>query len=194
MANLPARSLFLKHLVALNRPHLDNFKQWVFQPGMRFNSSEKWWGDLGRRPTPHEGLDLCSFEDLNGTIKTLGRHTRIPAAFAGEVVKIEPDFLGQSIYIRHEISDAGGRQLYSAYGHTLPVDSLAIGAQVAAGELIAVMSDFAGKKSAIQPHLHITFAWVAVPISLADLNWANLGKDSNITLLDPLAVLQPFVP
>ena len=88
------KSSFFQYLVAINRPHLDNFKQWIFLPGMLFNSGEKWWGDQGRRATPHEGLDLCSFAEIDGNIKNLDPHTKIPAAFAGEIVKIDPDFLG----------------------------------------------------------------------------------------------------
>jgi hypothetical protein len=190
MSNSPdLKSPFCRYLVTNNRPHLDNFKKWIFQPGMLFNSLEKWWGDQGRRATPHEGLDLCRFVEVNGKQKTLDRHTKIPEAFAGEIVKIAPDFLGQSIYISHELFDDCGRQLFSAYGHTVPRDSLKIGSMVAEGEVIAAMSDLSGKKLSIQAHVHITLAWIPVPIPLSDLNWANLGKNPGITLIDPLAVL-----
>jgi len=190
MSNLPElKSAFFSYLVANNRPHLDNFKQWRFHPGMLFNSSDKWWGDQGARPAPHEGLDLCSFEDLNSRVRNLDRHTRIPAAFAGEVVKIAPDFLGQSIYIKHAVFDERGRQLYSAYGHTAPLDSLKIGTRVAAGEIIGVISPGSGKKNAIAPHLHITFAWISGPIDRRDLSWDNLGNNPGITLIDPRSIL-----
>jgi murein DD-endopeptidase MepM/ murein hydrolase activator NlpD len=190
MSNLPdLKRTWFSYLVANNRPYLDNFKRWIFQPGMLFNSLEKWWGDKGARPAPHEGLDLCSFEDVNGKKKTLDRHTKIPAAFAGEIVKIGPDFLGKSIYISHEIFDECARQLYSAYGHTVPRDSLQTGSRVAEGETIAVISDLSGKKLAIVPHVHITFAWIPVPMAVADLHWENLGKKPDIMLIDPLSVL-----
>ncbi len=148
MSNSPdLKSPFFNYLVANNRPHLDNFKEWIFLPGMLFSSLEKWWGDQGRRATPHEGLDLCSFAEVNGSTKNLDHHTKIPAAFAGEIVKIDPDFLGKSIYISHAIFDDRGRQLYSAYGHTTPLDSLKIGSNVAEGETIAVISDLPAKNS-----------------------------------------------
>jgi murein DD-endopeptidase MepM/ murein hydrolase activator NlpD len=104
-------------------------------------------------------------------------------------VKIDQDFLGQSIYIRHEILSENGRQLYSAYGHTVPLDSLANGQEVVEGEIIGHISGGSGQKTAIAPHVHITFAWMPVPVDPDRLNWENLGNDPGITLIDPLAVL-----
>jgi hypothetical protein len=184
------KSPFGKYLVALNRPRLDKFQKWLFLPGMLFNSLEKWWGDHGTRPAPHEGLDLCRFEEVSGDTKILDRHTKIPAAFAGEIVKIDWDFLGQSIFIRHEIFDGRGRQLYSAYGHTRPEEALKVGSRVAAGEVIATISGFSNPKLAVLPHVHLTVAWMPGDIDLSGLNWDNIGKNPDITLIDPLAVLE----
>ena len=113
-------SKFMEFMLEHNRPRMDGFKGWVFHPGMRFQALEKWWGDQGRRAVPHEGLDLYSFEAAGGRVKTVDQQTQIPAAFAGQVVKIDRDFLGKSIYISHAIYTAGGRQLLSAVGHTVP--------------------------------------------------------------------------
>jgi hypothetical protein len=191
MTNSPnLKSFFCTYLVALNRPHLDNLQKWIFLPGMLFNSLEKWWGDHGTRPTPHEGLDLCRFEDAGGNTQVLDRYTKIPAAFAGEIVKIDRDFLGQSIFIRHAIFDTRGRQLYSAYGHTKPEDTLTVGSPVAAGEAIATISDFSAKKFAVLPHVHLTFAWMPKVIDINGLNWDNIGKHPDLTLIDPLALLE----
>lgn len=182
------KSPFSQYLVVLNRPHLDNFQKWLFLPGMLFNSLEKWWGDHGSRLTPHEGLDLCRFQEVSGNQRTLDRHTKIPAAFAGEIVKIHRDFLGQSIFIRHEIFDGRGRSLYSAYGHTKP-RNIEVGSQVAEGAALATISDPASRKLAVPPHVHLTFAWLPSNIDIKDLNWDNIGKNSDITLIDPLTVL-----
>jgi murein DD-endopeptidase MepM/ murein hydrolase activator NlpD len=183
------KSRFLEYLLANNRPHMDGFKNWLFQPGMLFQAMEKWWGDRGARAAPHEGLDLYSFEDDRGIRKTVDRHIKIPAAFYGAIVKIAPDFLGQSIFIRHEIFNGCGRQLCSAYGHTAPLDFLAIGQEVLAGEIIALISGGPGKKTGIAPHLHITFAWLPAPVDPDQLTWANLGANRTITLVDPSSVL-----
>jgi hypothetical protein len=183
------KSPFCQYLIALNRPHLDNFQQWLFLPGMLFGSLEKWWGDHGPRPASHEGLDLCRFAEVSGATKILDRHTQIPAAFAGEIVKIVPDFLGQSIFIRHAIFDGRGHELYSAYGHTQPVDFLQVGSQVSAGTGLATLADFANPKPAVLPHVHLTFAWMPGDLDITGLNWDNIGKNPDITLIDPVAVL-----
>ena len=129
-------SKFMEFMLEHNRPRMDGFKSWVFHPGMLFQALGKWWGDQGLRAVPHEGLDLYSFEAAGGRVKTVDQQTQIPAAFAGQVVKIDRDFLGKSIYISHAIYTDGGRQLLSAVGHTVPKDGLKIGQPVAAGEII----------------------------------------------------------
>jgi murein DD-endopeptidase MepM/ murein hydrolase activator NlpD len=180
-------------MVEHNRPRMAGFKEWVFQPGMRFQASQKWWGDQGQRVAPHEGLDLYTFEDADGRLKTVDQHIQIPAPFAGRVVEIDQDFLGKSIYLRHAIFTAGGRQLLSAFGHTIPRDDLKTGQQVAEGEIIATISGFPGKRTKLLPHLHLTFAWVPSDCGAAQLTWENLGHDPGITLIDPLTVISSFL-
>jgi len=190
MPTLPElQSKFVEFMVEHNRPRMDGFKSWIFHPGMLFQASGKWWGDQGARSKRHEGLDLYSFEDAGGITKTVDQHTQIPAAFAGQVVKIDRDFLGKSIFMRQAIFTAGGRQLLSAFGHTVPRDSLKIGGYVAEGEIIAAISGFPGKKTNLPPHLHLTFAWAPVDLSPDQLTWKNLGNDPKITLIDPLGVI-----
>ncbi len=183
------QSKFMEFMVEHNRPRMDGFKRWVFHPGMLFKAQEKWWGDQGPRYTPHEGLDLYRFEEAGGLTKTVDQHTKIPAAFAGRIVKIDQDFLGRSIYMNHAIFTAGGRQLVSAFGHTVPRESLETGRLVAAGEVIATVSRGPGQKTALAPHLHLTFAWVPVHLEPDRLDWKNLAADPGITLIDPLTVI-----
>ena len=185
-------SKFMEFMLEHNRPRMDGFQRWVFQPGMLFQAVQKWWGDQGPRAVPHEGLDLYSFEEALGRVKTVDHHTQIPAAFAGQVVKIDRDFLGKSIYISHAIYTDGGRQLLSAVGHTVPRDGLQTGQQVAAGEIIAAVAGFPGKKTNLPPHVHLTFAWVPQDFRLDQLTWKNLGHDPGIRLIDPLAVISSF--
>ena len=182
----------MKFMLEHNRPRMDGFKGWVFHPGMRFQGLQKWWGDQGPRAVPHEGLDLYSFETSGGRGQTVDQQTQIPAAFAGQVVKIDQDFLGKSIYIIHAIFTDDGRQLLSAVGHTVPRDGLQTGQQVAAGEIIAVVAGVPGNKINLPPHVHLTFAWVPQDFRLDQLTWKNLGHDPGIRLIDPLAVISSF--
>jgi murein DD-endopeptidase MepM/ murein hydrolase activator NlpD len=185
-------SKFMEFMLAHNRPRMDGFKGWIFHPGMLFQALEKWWGDQGLRAVPHEGLDLHSFEKASGRVQTVTEQTQIPAAFAGQIVKIDRDFLGKSIYIIHAIYTDDGRQLLSAVGHTVPKDGLKSGQQVAAGEIIAAVAGFPGQKSTLPPHLHLTFAWVPRDVRVEQLTWKNLGHDPGIRLIDPLAVICPL--
>lgn len=187
------QSKFMEFMLAHNRARMQGFQEWLFQPGMRFNSPQKWWGDQGPRYVPHEGLDLYSFVDANGTLHTLDQNISIPAAFAGDIIKIEPDFLGKSIYLSHEIFSTDGRQLISVYGHTIPRQLLKSGQKVAAGEIIGRISGFSDKKTTLVPHLHITFAWVPVHVALNQLDWKNLDNDPGITLIDPLSVISSLI-
>ncbi len=156
---------------------------------MLFKSLETWWGEGKPRATPHEGLDLCWFEDLTGQIKQLDKNIKIPATFAGKIVKIGQDFLGKSIYLSHEIFAADGRQLYTAYGHTEPLAAIHVGQEVAAGEIIAALAAGPGKGPRIPSHLHLTLAWIPVSLPTDQLNWQNLGADRTIRLIDPQSIL-----
>jgi murein DD-endopeptidase MepM/ murein hydrolase activator NlpD len=182
------KSNFFDYLLASNRPYMAGFKKWLFQPGMLFNSPETWWGEKKARATPHEGLDLCCFEDVTGQIKQLDADIKVPATFAGKIVKIDRDFLGKSIYLSHEIFAADGRQLYTAYGHTEPLAALQAGQAVAAGEIIAAVAA-PGKNPEIPVHLHLTLAWIPAARPGGRLSWQNLGADRDITLLDPQLIL-----
>ena len=183
------KSRFMNFLLDSNRPQMEGFKNWVFHPGMLFDSWETWWGEEKKRAVPHQGLDLCRFEDSHGLIKKVNHRTKIPATFTGVIVKIDQDFLGKSIYLSHEIFTHGGSQLYTIYGHTHPLKSLEPWDQVAEGEIIATISACSGKKPIVPAHLHISFAWIPRGLAPNHLTWKNLGLDRRITLIDPRPVL-----
>lgn len=184
------KSSFFEYLLSSNQPQMEGFARWIIHQGMLFNALETWWGGKQPRPSPHEGLDLCCFEDASHQVKRVDKTTKIPATFAGEVLRIAPDFLGKSIFLGHEILAADGRRLCTAYGHTRPFGSLKVGKRVAAGEIIAVIGA-PGKKTRVLPHLHLTFAWLPVTLDPERLTWPNLAQNRDITLIDPLSVLAP---
>jgi hypothetical protein len=179
---------FFYHLLAANQPRLDGFKHWLFHPGMLFQSRQQWWGKEKSRSIPHEGLDLCWFKDVGGNRQSLDYTTAIPVPFPGTVVKISPDFLGQSIFVAHEILPELDRRLYTAFGHTNPRPGLVVGQKFVEGEIIAAVSAPVTRKIIVPPHLHITLALIPDSIPAAQLTWNNLGVEPTITLLDPLTV------
>jgi hypothetical protein len=183
------KSRFFEYLLANNQPYMAGFKKWVFLPGMLFNSSTQWWGDKKPRATLHEGLDLCWFENSTGEVRALNGHIKIPAALAGNIRKIDNDYLGQSIFISHEMFAERQGQLYTIYGHTNPGAAIAAPGWVAEGEIIGVIADLPGRKTTLPPHLHITVAWVPAFFPLEQLTWQNISSDRRITLLDPLLFL-----
>ncbi|MDX2497908.1 MAG: M23 family metallopeptidase, partial [Desulfobacterales bacterium] len=162
------------------------FKGWVFCPGMLFNSTDKWWGDQGKRDALHEGLDLCLYKDRDDTILRLGEKTKVPVIYDGIVVGIIDDFLGESVIIEHLISDGRNNRLCTIYGHTIPKDNLYVGKVVKQGDVIATLADSSTFKIKIFPHLHISLGWTSKEISYDRLDWGNIGAPNTLTMLDPL--------
>jgi hypothetical protein len=162
------------------------FQRWAFHPGMLFGAREKWWGDRGARPSPHEGIDLCLYADEPGHLIELDEATRIPVMFDGEITKIEKDYLGRSVYVSHGIHDGQGRSLWTMYGHMKPAGHIKPGERIRRGEIIASLTEKRKKSSGPRPHLHLTMAWVYPERGIRELNWGTLHDPSIATLLDPL--------
>jgi murein DD-endopeptidase MepM/ murein hydrolase activator NlpD len=180
---------FTEFLIRKNDLDPGGFNGWVFCPGMLFNSTDKWWGDQGKRDKPHEGLDLCLYRDREDTILRLGEKSKVPVIYDGTVVGIVDDFLGKSVIIEHLFSDYDNNRLCSIYGHTIPEDSLYVGKIVKQGDVIATLADSNTSKTGIFPHLHISVGWTSKEISYDSLNWENIGDPNTVTLLDPLKVI-----
>jgi len=193
-SSFPVRGRFFEYLLAVNRQQLDGFKHWLFHPGMLFQSHQQWWGAKKPRPAPHEGLDLCWFADLGGNRRHLDGAVSVPATFPGLIVKIHRDFLGQSIYVGHDLWDPAGRRLHTVYGHTRPRADLGTGQEVGAGDIIAAISPSPRRLTQVPAHLHLTLAWIPGSLNPAGLTWDNLGVEPTISLLNPLTVFPtPFV-
>lgn len=185
----PGAMGFEKRLVSLNTLHDAGFEEWVFYPGMLFNANTKWWGNRGNRNRPHEGLDLCLFRTRDGEVRHLNKGAIIPVFFKGEAIKTTSDFLGESVFVHHDIYNKLGEQLLTAYGH-LKLDAEVYPGRVFKGEdSLGSIADIEDSSVEILPHLHISVAWLSKSIRYEDLNWESISDPGMAVLLDPLAVL-----
>jgi murein DD-endopeptidase MepM/ murein hydrolase activator NlpD len=192
---------FSRQLIQDNRLVEAGFDRWALYPGMLFRSPDKWWGDWGRRPRPHEGVDLCLYTNESGDLFELDESARIPVILDGTVMKLEKDYLGHSVYVEHGIHDGHGRRLWTMYGHTRPADHVRPGEGVRQGEIIATLTKKKEKTTGPRPHLHLTMAWVSQERGRRELNWETLHDPEIAILFDPLQpinapyrILDPEVP
>ena len=176
-------------LIAENALNLCGFERWIFFRGMLFNSSDKWWGDHGRRDYPHEGFDLCLYRDRSGRICRINEKTRIPVMHDGLVKAMFKDFLGQAVIIEHEYNHSSTGKIISFYAHTNPYPAVKVGTLVKEGDIIATLADTGNSKSKILPHLHLSLGLPSKSFSYEEFTWDRFRDPSMMVLLDPLPVL-----
>lgn len=183
------QSRFTDMLIAENGLSPDEFQRWLFCPGMRFNSPDKWWGDHGLRDFPHEGIDLCQYEDHSGVIQRLDHRTRIPVMHDGVVRAMFKDYLGRAVIIEHRRPAAESSKYLSVYAHTQPLSGLEVGTLVEQGDVIATIADTSHSKANIRPHLHFSLGIPSNHLSYDGFVWNVMRDPEMITLLDPLVVI-----
>jgi hypothetical protein len=193
MISLP-ETRFTEHLIQENEldirgPGTYEFACWAFVPGMTFGSAVKWWNDPSQRDRPHEGIDLCLYQDRQGELNRLYEQARLPALYGGTVVRLCDDFLGRSVMIECDLSGQG--KLYAMYGHTVPRPDLEVGQAVCEGEVVAYLAPLPPRKTGILPHLHISLGWAPGAVAYDKLDWETIPDV--LALLDPAQVLdRPF--
>lgn len=180
---------YLDVLANTNKLSEQGFEEWIFHPGMLFHSRKKWWSEEGERVRPHEGLDLYLYRDREGNTHQLDRHIQVPAIMKGEIVRLTDDFIGKTIYVRHDMHDKQGRYLCTMYGHVLPSDDNKPGRTVERHEIIASVV-YCTRKNSPPPHLHISVAWVPESIEYHMLGWEALDRSGAAVYVDPLEFLQ----
>ena len=139
------------------------------------------------RGGPHEGLDMCLFRDEHGQIHGLGGNAKVPAMYAGRIANIEADFLGQSVFVGHDIVDERGSRLFTIYGHTVPIAGIATGKTLEEGEVFTAVTD--NSKTDIAPHLHISIAWIPATIASEKPGWKKIGAPGAVAFIDPLEIM-----
>ncbi len=180
---------FCDNLIAQNNLTVQGFTAWAFYPGMLFNSSDKWWGNGGQRDKPHEGIDVCLFQDKTRGIKHLNKTTKIPVMYNGSIVQIIDDYIGKTVFVSHAIYDRKDNQLYSIYGHVKPYDGVARGIAMDGGKILATLTDNGDNWIKILPHVHVSVAWIPRKFPVKKLSWDIMHDDSPVALLNPLDVL-----
>jgi hypothetical protein len=183
------KSRFTKMLIEKNALDQSGFERWIFCQGMLFNSSDKWWGNHGRRDFPHEGIDLCLYMDRSRRIRRIDEKTRIPVMHGGVVKAMFKDYLGKTVIIEHEHSDSNTGVFISLYAHTNPRSDIDVGAIVDEGDIIATLGDTGNSKSRIIPHLHFSLGQPSRAFSYEGFVWNTIRSPEKIFLLDPLTVI-----
>jgi murein DD-endopeptidase MepM/ murein hydrolase activator NlpD len=173
-------------LVTANALRQSGFDRWVFQPGMRFMAPQKWWGDLGPRDFPHEGVDFCLYRNAAGQTSRLDEKSVVPGMADGVVRSIFKDFLGWAIIVEHpHFPFDNGQSLHTVYAHTTPRPGLKAGILVRQDDIIATIADTSHLKSGIWPHLHFTMARPRRPLPYVAFYWNIMRDPGRVTLLDP---------
>lgn len=176
-------------LIEANHFDINDFQSWVFYPGMLFSSPDKWWGDLGQRDFPHEGIDFCLYRDDSGRIVRLDHKTRLPAMHNGTVRSTFTDYLGQGVIVEHDDAPSQDGRLVSIYAHTRPLEHIRPGYRVTEGEIIATIADVSHSKATIYPHLHYTIGKPAAGIVYNGFVWNDMREPDWFALLNPLSII-----
>ncbi len=184
------RTRFMEFLVKENALDDRGFREWFFRPGMLFHSPVKWWGDMGKRHKPHEGIDLLFFRDYRDNILHLGIDTRIPAMYDGVVVAVFNDFLGRSLILEHGFPGNPDMRFHTIYGHTKPHRAMHVGRLVQEGDILATLSNGRPSDTDIPPHLHLSIGWTAEQIAYGSIDWDAIGDRDALRLMNPLHVLE----
>jgi murein DD-endopeptidase MepM/ murein hydrolase activator NlpD len=183
------KSPFTEMLIEENALDQYGFESWIFCNGMTFNSPDKWWGDFGFRDFPHEGIDLCLYQDKSGKVRRLDSSTRIRVMHEGQIKAMFRDYLGQAIVIEHKKPQNEGERFVSMYAHTQPQDAIEVGRVVEAGDVIATIADTRNAKASILPHLHLSLGLPSDAFSFEGMVWNIVRNPQMMTLLDPLPVI-----
>ena len=181
------KDFFFNALEKINYPA--SFKEWFFYQGMLFGSPETWWGREGSRPSAHEGLDIGFYKDINDNIRCLEPGFKVPAVADGVVYEIsDDDFLGKSIFVRHDINNETGGILHSVYAHSIP-NGIDVNDNVTKGDIIATVSDIRNRNLTISSHLHISMIWLPENYPKNLLKWKLMPESNDVILSDPLDFL-----
>lgn len=112
----------------------------------------------------------------------------VPSLYDGVVVKINDDFLGHTVWMRHRSIRSDQLVLYSALGHITPQENIAEGRIINQGEAVGRVAP--EKKGALlSMHLHLSVFWAPSFFKIERLCWEDLLSSKVIQLFDPLSII-----
>lgn len=174
------RGEFTELLIEHNREKMRDFRNWIFFPGMLFESRKRWWDSGGERKRAHEGVDLLVYRTKKGNIELLGDGVLIPSMVGGSILSIGPDFLGSSVFVLFE------ENKIFALGHLRVFDGLKEGMEIKRGDPIGYLET--RSERGIPKHIHISFGFLVCPPPKR-IDWDFMGDGSLVKLFDPMPFL-----
>jgi len=181
------KSGFREHFIKANGLRKNDFEEWLLCSGMLFKAPNRWWGTYGKREKPHEGLDLGFYRNQKKEIIGFDDSTRISTPYNGVIVGIFNDFIGESIFIKHEILSAENGTLCTIFGHVNPEKEICPGMRIKEGEIIASVAS--PGTSSVGSHLHISIGWAKKEITEELLDWKAISSSETLKLIDPLEII-----
>jgi hypothetical protein len=145
---------------------------------------------MGERDTAHEGIDFCYYWTDKGDIHRLQEKTKVPVIFAGQVVNICDDYLGKSVFIRHDLYFSTGSSLYTIYDHIKPDGHLNSGVKLTEGDISGILNNKRKNTGVIPHHIHISIAWIPDNLNPEKFGWQMLGDGKVVMLPDPLDTIK----
>ncbi len=177
---------YLAALASVNRLGTD--VSWLFYPGMLPDSPFKWWGDFGRRPASHEGIDICFYRIRNGPVRSLPAGALVPAWSTGTVINVCEDFLGKSLVVAPEPAPSTETRVLEVYSHLSVPDEFSPGTCVKTGQIIARTADTHARGSVLCPHLHLSCLEVPAHIPAHRLDWSLFPRRDTVNVLHPVFI------
>jgi murein DD-endopeptidase MepM/ murein hydrolase activator NlpD len=105
------------------------------------------------------------------------------------VIEVCDDFLGKSVFIRHDSFNSNGNRLYTVYGHLSPHEHIHPGKSLNEGDILGTLSNTGKDDGSIPHHLHISVAWIPDTLSSQKPGW-KMMSDPAVVLIDPLRIIE----
>lgn len=160
---------------------------YILYPGMEFRSDVKWWPDNGRRPTLHEGLDICYYYDAQRNEQAITPEFKVPVMASGSIFNICKDYLGYTVFFDHEHQQSF--RFLSVYAHIIPYRDINIGDNLDVGSIIGTVADTTGRKNRMPAHLHVSLMHVIHEVSAEKFDWDLMCYSKQASLIDPLSMI-----